>query len=245
VKLPYYPCLLLLPPPLELKSTIPRIWVFFNTNYTHRSSTQCQFITRMHTITQKPTECRDFINNKILNLSLLKQLQTTLMAVTNFNSLASFVFPCNPSLPPDRSEQTRCEVAVTVVDFIPKNMCLMRRRSATTEVEEAAGDGGARRVWCEGPKHCFRVQVHNSFWRWQVYWFWFDLWLCWECKGIWTKIRLVRNKLDTKVEKSRKQMKERKNRAKKIRGVKKRKAGDDQFCSAFNYNFCGNFESSL
>jgi len=40
-------------------------------------------------------------------------------------------------------------------------------------------------------------------------------------------------------------MKERKNRAKKIRGVKKRKAGDDQFCSAFNYNFCGNFESSL
>ncbi|KAG9157987.1 hypothetical protein Leryth_000159 [Lithospermum erythrorhizon] len=34
------------------------------------------------------------------------------------------------------------------------------------------------------------------------------------------------NGLDTKVEKSRKQMKERKNRAKKIRGVKKTKAGD-------------------
>ncbi|KAL4302739.1 hypothetical protein GQ457_10G022100 [Hibiscus cannabinus] len=33
-------------------------------------------------------------------------------------------------------------------------------------------------------------------------------------------------KLDTKVEKSRKQMKERKNRAKKIRGVKKTKVGD-------------------
>ncbi|XP_060966465.1 small ribosomal subunit protein eS24z-like isoform X1 [Cannabis sativa] len=35
------------------------------------------------------------------------------------------------------------------------------------------------------------------------------------------KYRLVRNGLDTKIEKSRKQMKERKNRAKKIRGVKK------------------------
>ncbi|KAF8389586.1 hypothetical protein HHK36_024103 [Tetracentron sinense] len=34
------------------------------------------------------------------------------------------------------------------------------------------------------------------------------------------------NGLDTKVEKSRKQMKERKNRTKKIRGVKKTKAGD-------------------
>ncbi|CAA0835804.1 40S ribosomal protein S24-2 [Striga hermonthica] len=35
------------------------------------------------------------------------------------------------------------------------------------------------------------------------------------------KYRLIRNGLDTKVEKSRKQMKERKNRAKKVRGVKK------------------------
>ncbi|CAA7025962.1 unnamed protein product [Microthlaspi erraticum] len=40
------------------------------------------------------------------------------------------------------------------------------------------------------------------------------------------KYRLIRNGLDTKVEKSRKQIKERKNRAKKIRGVKKTKAGD-------------------
>nr|ACG30451.1 40S ribosomal protein S24 [Zea mays] len=40
------------------------------------------------------------------------------------------------------------------------------------------------------------------------------------------KYRLIRNGLATKVEKSRKQMKERKNRAKKIRGVKKTKAGD-------------------
>ncbi|KAI3506772.1 hypothetical protein L1887_21336 [Cichorium endivia] len=40
------------------------------------------------------------------------------------------------------------------------------------------------------------------------------------------KYRLVRNGLDTKIEKSRKQLKERKNRAKKIRGVKKTKAGD-------------------
>ncbi|KAL2994161.1 hypothetical protein AAZX31_10G151000 [Glycine max] len=40
------------------------------------------------------------------------------------------------------------------------------------------------------------------------------------------KYRLIRNGLDTKVEKSRKQMKERKNRAKKIRGVKKTKASD-------------------
>ncbi|KAD4584467.1 hypothetical protein E3N88_22068 [Mikania micrantha] len=40
------------------------------------------------------------------------------------------------------------------------------------------------------------------------------------------KYRLIRNGLDTKVEKSRKQLKERKNRAKKIRGVKKTKAGD-------------------
>ncbi|CAJ2628576.1 unnamed protein product [Trifolium pratense] len=37
---------------------------------------------------------------------------------------------------------------------------------------------------------------------------------------------LLQNGLDTKVEKSRKQMKERKNRSKKIRGVKKTKAGD-------------------
>ncbi|MCO5546717.1 hypothetical protein L7F22_000153 [Adiantum nelumboides] len=42
------------------------------------------------------------------------------------------------------------------------------------------------------------------------------------------KYRLIRNGLATKVEKSRKQMKERKNRAKKIRGVKKSKAGDVQ-----------------
>ncbi|CAN6714885.1 unnamed protein product [Malus baccata var. baccata] len=40
------------------------------------------------------------------------------------------------------------------------------------------------------------------------------------------KYRLIRNGLDTKVEKSRKQLKERKNRAKKIRGVKKTKASD-------------------
>ncbi|MCL7030031.1 hypothetical protein MKW94_029392 [Papaver nudicaule] len=40
------------------------------------------------------------------------------------------------------------------------------------------------------------------------------------------KHRLVRNGLDTTVAKSRKQIKERKNRAKKIRGVKKTKAGD-------------------
>ncbi|CAL5194655.1 small ribosomal subunit protein eS24z-like [Vicia villosa] len=40
------------------------------------------------------------------------------------------------------------------------------------------------------------------------------------------KYRLIRNGLDTKVEKSRKQMKERKNRAKKIRGVKKTKASE-------------------
>ncbi|KAL5211263.1 hypothetical protein ABZP36_022110 [Zizania latifolia] len=40
------------------------------------------------------------------------------------------------------------------------------------------------------------------------------------------KYRLIRNGLATKVEKSRKQMKERKNRAKKIRGIKKTKAGD-------------------
>jgi len=41
------------------------------------------------------------------------------------------------------------------------------------------------------------------------------------------KYRLIRNGLATKVEKSRKQMKERKNRAKKIRGVKKTKASGD------------------
>ncbi|KAL6978538.1 ribosomal protein S24A [Sarracenia purpurea var. burkii] len=40
------------------------------------------------------------------------------------------------------------------------------------------------------------------------------------------KYRLIRNGLDTKVAKSRKQMKERKNRTMKIRGVKKTKAGD-------------------
>ncbi|KAH7864778.1 hypothetical protein Vadar_033703 [Vaccinium darrowii] len=40
------------------------------------------------------------------------------------------------------------------------------------------------------------------------------------------KHRLIRNGLDTKVEKSRKQMKKKKNRAKKICGVKKTMAGD-------------------
>ncbi|KMZ68012.1 40S ribosomal protein S24 [Zostera marina] len=40
------------------------------------------------------------------------------------------------------------------------------------------------------------------------------------------KYRLIRNGLATKVEKSRKQMKERKNRSKKVRGVKKTKAGE-------------------
>eukprot|EP00244_Chara_vulgaris_P008609 TRINITY_DN343_c0_g1_i3.p1 TRINITY_DN343_c0_g1~~TRINITY_DN343_c0_g1_i3.p1 ORF type:complete len:135 (-),score=38.56 TRINITY_DN343_c0_g1_i3:692-1096(-) len=40
------------------------------------------------------------------------------------------------------------------------------------------------------------------------------------------KYRLVRNGLATRVEKSRKQVKERKNRAKKIRGVKKVKSAD-------------------
>ncbi|GAU11599.1 hypothetical protein TSUD_345910 [Trifolium subterraneum] len=40
------------------------------------------------------------------------------------------------------------------------------------------------------------------------------------------KPNVSRNGLDTKVEKSRKQMKERKNRAMKIRGVKKTKASD-------------------
>ncbi|XP_037449976.1 40S ribosomal protein S24-1-like [Triticum dicoccoides] len=40
------------------------------------------------------------------------------------------------------------------------------------------------------------------------------------------KYRLIRNGLATKVEKSRKQIKERKNRTKKIHGVKKTKAGD-------------------
>ncbi|KAL0419888.1 UNVERIFIED_CONTAM: 40S ribosomal protein S24-1 [Sesamum radiatum] len=43
------------------------------------------------------------------------------------------------------------------------------------------------------------------------------------------KYRLIRNGLDTKVEKSRKQMKERKNRAKKIRGVKKSLVANEDF----------------
>ncbi|KAK4441662.1 40S ribosomal protein S18 [Sesamum alatum] len=43
------------------------------------------------------------------------------------------------------------------------------------------------------------------------------------------KYRLIRNGLDTKVEKSRKQMKERKNRAKKIRGVKKSVVANEDF----------------
>ncbi|KAG8496865.1 hypothetical protein CXB51_008036 [Gossypium anomalum] len=38
--------------------------------------------------------------------------------------------------------------------------------------------------------------------------------------------RFPRNGLDTKVEKSRKQMKEKKNRDKKVRGVKKMKVGE-------------------
>ncbi|KAL8513613.1 hypothetical protein ACS0TY_012914 [Phlomoides rotata] len=43
------------------------------------------------------------------------------------------------------------------------------------------------------------------------------------------KYRLIRNGLDTKIEKSRKQMKERKNRAKKIRGVKKSLVANEEF----------------
>eukprot|EP00898_Chlorokybus_atmophyticus_P000375 jgi/Chlat1/1338/Chrsp119S01772 len=46
------------------------------------------------------------------------------------------------------------------------------------------------------------------------------------CKKFEPKYRLVRNGLATRVEKSRKQIKERKNRARKIRGVKKNKAAD-------------------
>ncbi|KNA15622.1 hypothetical protein SOVF_096540 [Spinacia oleracea] len=46
------------------------------------------------------------------------------------------------------------------------------------------------------------------------------------------KYKLIRNGLATKIEKSRKQMKERKNRAKKICGVKK---VDDAKIGAFNY----------
>ncbi|KAD3338253.1 hypothetical protein E3N88_33774 [Mikania micrantha] len=43
------------------------------------------------------------------------------------------------------------------------------------------------------------------------------------------KYRLIRNGLDTKIEKSRKQLKERKNRAKKIRGVKKSLVANEDF----------------
>ncbi|OMO62268.1 Zinc finger, PHD-type [Corchorus capsularis] len=59
------------------------------------------------------------------------------------------------------------------------------------------------------------------------------------------KYRLIRNGLDTKVEKSRKQMKERKNRSKKVRGVKKTKAGDAKknlkCLGVLRTCFCGNW----
>ncbi|KAK1428298.1 hypothetical protein QVD17_17129 [Tagetes erecta] len=61
--------------------------------------------------------------------------------------------------------------------------------------------------------------------------------------------RLIRNGLDTKVEKSRKQLKERKNKAKKIRGVKKTKAGDAakklEEVSVFKGVCCGLFGVNL
>ncbi|GAQ90430.1 40S ribosomal protein S24 [Klebsormidium nitens] len=41
------------------------------------------------------------------------------------------------------------------------------------------------------------------------------------------RYRLVRNGLETKIEKSRKQIKERKNRSRKVRGVKKNKVAGD------------------
>ncbi|KAF8402153.1 hypothetical protein HHK36_013105 [Tetracentron sinense] len=47
-----------------------------------------------------------------------------------------------------------------------------------------------------------------------------------DAKNFEPKYRLIRNGLDTKVEKSRKQTKERKNEIKKIRGVKKTKTGN-------------------
>nr|GMD66833.1 40S ribosomal protein S24-1 [Ipomoea batatas] len=50
------------------------------------------------------------------------------------------------------------------------------------------------------------------------------------------KYRLIRNGLDTKVEKSRKQMKERKNRAKKIRGVKKTERQDALQTTGYCYS---------
>ncbi|KAF5481939.1 hypothetical protein F2P56_002549 [Juglans regia] len=57
-----------------------------------------------------------------------------------------------------------------------------------------------------------------------------DFWLIYDsvekAKKYEPKYRLIKNGLDTKVEKSKKQLNERKNRAKKIRGVKKTKASD-------------------
>ncbi|MCL7034399.1 hypothetical protein MKW94_023357 [Papaver nudicaule] len=76
-------------------------------------------------------------------------------------------------------------------------------------------------------KFYFCVQTQNPLWRWKVS---TGFGLIYDtvdnAKKFEPKHRLVRNGLDTTVAKSRKQIKERKNRAKKIRGVKKTKAGD-------------------
>uniref|UniRef100_A0A6V7QQQ7 40S ribosomal protein S24 n=1 Tax=Ananas comosus var. bracteatus TaxID=296719 RepID=A0A6V7QQQ7_ANACO len=78
----------------------------------------------------------------------------------------------------------------------------------------------------EGSELHLRVQVPDALWRGKSTGFGLIYDSVDAAKKYEPKYRLIRNGLATKVEKSRKQMKERKNRAKKIRGVKKTKAGD-------------------
>ncbi|KEH18545.1 NAC transcription factor-like protein [Medicago truncatula] len=105
-----------------------------------------------------------FINNKNLTFTLLKHLKTTPMEVTNFNSLASFLFQLQliPSLLIDM-KNTHCEAAVVV--FIPKtrvvmNWTLRRRLKKQRETAERDGDG---------------VDYHKR-WCWSYLWIW-DQWL--------------------------------------------------------------------
>lgn len=50
-------------------------------------------------------------------------------------------------------------------------------------------------VWSSGSKCYLCFQVQNPFWRRKVDWFRFDLWFCWECKEVWTKVQANSGKL--------------------------------------------------
>ena len=60
---------------------------------------------------------------------------------------------------------------------------------------EGGAEGEAvQNVWGEGPKCHFCFQVPYSFWRWEIYRVWFDLWFCGEREEVWAKIQAYQGK---------------------------------------------------